>query len=262
MLVLETALAFVLGLAIGSFLNVVIWRVPRQESVLRPPSHCPRCKATLHAYDNIPLVSWVVLRGRCRSCRAAISPRYPVVELLTGLLFVGMALRFRDDAILFTAFAYLAAAGVALAAIDIDVRRLPNTLTLPSYVVGLALFSGDAIRQAQYGALVRALVGMAVLYAFYFMLAVMKPGGMGFGDVKLAGVLGLFLGYLGWGPLAAGAFLGFLLGGFAGVALMAMRRGGRKTKIPFGPYMITGGLVAVFAGHWLADAYLSVIGAR
>jgi leader peptidase (prepilin peptidase) / N-methyltransferase len=262
MLVLMTVLALLLGLAVGSFLNVVIWRLPRHESLISPGSHCPSCDVTLRVRDNVPLLSWLALRGRCRSCGASISVRYPVVELVTGLLFAALAVRFRDDAILFVAFAYLAAVGVALGAIDIDIRRLPNALTLPSYVVGLVLLGGDALRHAEYGPLPRALAGMAILYVFYFLLAVIKPGGMGFGDVKLAGVLGLFLGYLGWGQLAAGAFLGFLIGGLAGVALMAVRRAGRKTKIPYGPYMIAGALVAVFAGHWLTEAYLTAIGAR
>jgi len=183
------------------------------------------------------------------------------VELAVAALYVGLVARFHDRPSLLPALAYLCAVGVALALIDIGVQRLPNALTLPSYPIGAVLLALDAVTRGSYSHLVDAVIGMAALYAFYFLLAVLKPGGMGFGDVKLAGVIGLYLGYLGWRELAVGAFLAFLVGGAGGALLMALRRAGRKTKVPFGPYMVAGALVAVFAGHWLGTAYLHVLGA-
>jgi leader peptidase (prepilin peptidase)/N-methyltransferase len=247
--------AAVLGLAVGSFLNVVIWRVPRGESVVSPGSHCPGCGHSVRPVDNIPLVSWLALRGRCRDCRARISVRYPLVEAGTAVLFALLAVRFGWAAAL-PAFLYLGAVGVALALIDLDLKRLPNALTLPSYAVGVVLLGAAALAGGDGWSIVRALAGMAVLYVFYFLLVAVYPAGMGFGDVKLAGVLGLYLGYLGWSDLAVGAVLGFLLGGVSGAVLLATRRAGRKSAIPFGPFMIAGALLAVFAGQQIADLYL------
>ncbi len=248
-----------LGLIVGSFLNVVVWRVPRGESVVRPPSHCPNCDHAIRPRDNVPVLSWLLLRGRCRDCSAPISPRYPAVELLTGAVFGGMAARFGADAAL-PAFLYLGAVCVALALIDADTHKLPDALTLPSYVVGLALLGGAAAAGGDGGPLVRALLGMAALYAVYFVLVLLYPAGMGFGDVKLAGVLGLWLGWLGWDTWAVGWLGGFLLGGLFGVVLMAIGRAGRKSKIPYGPFMIAGALLAVYAGEPLADLWLRASG--
>lgn len=247
-------LSTVFGAIVGSFVNVVVYRVPRGESVVRPASRCPNCGEAVRARDNIPVVSWVLLRGSCRSCSSKISFRYPVVECLTATLFALIAWRIgmRWEVL---AFFYLAAVGVALSFIDLDVRRLPDALTLPSYVVGTVLLTAAAVAEHEPHRLLEAAVGMAALYLLYFALMIAKPGGMGFGDVKLAGVLGMFLGFLGWGPLAVGAFLAFLLGGFGGVALMLVGRAGRKTRVPFGPYMIAGALIAVFVGSALAHAY-------
>jgi leader peptidase (prepilin peptidase) / N-methyltransferase len=245
----------VLGLLIGSFVNVVIWRVPRGESVIRPASHCPVCDRPIAPRDNIPVVSWVLLRGRCRWCGTAISARYPAVELATAALFVVLTVRFGADAAL-PAFLYLGAIGGALWMIDIDVRRLPDQIVLPSYPVGVVLLGVAAAFTGDWGDLVRALIGMVVLYAFYFLLAFIYPAGMGFGDVKLAGVLGLYLAWLGWAELAVGAFLGFLLGGLVGLLLMLARRAGRKSQLPFGPYMLAGALLAILWGGALADLYL------
>jgi leader peptidase (prepilin peptidase)/N-methyltransferase len=250
----------VLGLVVGSFLNVVIWRVPRGESIVRPASHCPACNAAVRPRDNIPVLSWALLRGRCRDCSASISGRYPGVELLTAAVFLVLTLRFGFDAAL-PAFLYLGAAGVALAMIDLDVKRLPNAIVLPSYIVALVLLGSAGVLEGDWRNLLRALFGMAVLFAFYFLLVLVYPSGMGFGDVKLAGVLGLYLGYLGWAEVVTGGFLGFLFGGVVGGALMVLRKAGRKSQIPFGPFMLVGALVAIVAGSALADLYLhSVLG--
>jgi leader peptidase (prepilin peptidase)/N-methyltransferase len=249
--------AAVLGLVVGSFLNVVIWRVPRGESIVRPASACPSCATPIRPRDNIPVLSWLLLRGRCRSCRAPIAVRYPIVELATCALFAAIAARFGAH-VLLPAFLYLAAVGLTLAVIDLDTHRLPDVLTLPTYVVGLVLLGIGAIVQHEPWSFVRALIGMAAMYGLYLLLALVKPGAMGFGDVKLAGALGLFLGYLGWDVLVVGAFLGFLLGGVVGAAFMAARRATRKSMIPFGPFMIAGALLAVFVGNALAGVYTGV----
>ena len=247
--------ALVLGLLIGSFMNVVIHRVPRGESVVSPPSACPSCGSQIRPRDNVPVLSWLLLRGRCRDCGAPISTRYPLVELTSAALFAVMALRFGVDPVL-PAYLYLAAVGLALALIDLDCKRLPNALTLPSYVVVTVLLAGAALLGADTGALQRALLGGAAMYAVYYALCFAYPAGMGFGNVKLAGVLGLATGWLGWGAWSVAIFLGFLLGGVFGVLLVVAGRGGRKTAVPFGPFMLLGALVAVLAGQELAQAYL------
>jgi len=245
------------GLIIGSFLNVVIWRVPRGESVVRPPSHCPGCDSPIAPRDNIPVVSWLVLRGRCRHCGNRISARYPAVELLTAVLFAGTAAYFGPVAQL-PAYLYLVAVGVALALIDLDLQRLPDALTLPSYVVGAVLLGVASAVHHDWWSLLRAGIGMAALFGFYFVVAVIAPRGMGFGDVKLAGVLGLYLAWLGWGQLAVGAFAAFVVGAFVGIGLMVFNGAGRKTKIPFGPFMLVGAAIGIVAGQPIASAYTSV----
>ena len=253
--VLVAAWCGVLGLLIGSFLNVVVWRVPRGESIVSPPSHCPRCDSRIAARDNIPVLSWLLLRGRCRHCGEAISARYPMVEILTAAVFAALGARFGLDAVL-PAFLYLGAAGTALALIDLDTKRLPDVITLPSYPVAAALLAVAALAAGEWDTYLRALLGMAALYSGYFLVALISPRSMGFGDVKLAGVLGLYLGWLGWDVLAVGAFAGFFLGGVLGIALLAAKRATRKSAIPFGPFMLLGALLAVLAGEPLADLWL------
>jgi leader peptidase (prepilin peptidase)/N-methyltransferase len=246
----------VLGLAIGSFLNVVIWRVPRRESVAHPPSHCPSCNAAIRPRDNIPVVSWLLLRGRCRQCRTGISVRYPLVEAGTAALFVAFALHFGAHADL-PAYLYLAAVGISLAMIDLDLQRLPDVLTLPSYPVGLVLLGMAAVVDNAGHAYVRALLAMAALFAFYGIVWFVYPAGMGLGDVKLAGVLGLYLGWIGWGALFVGAFAAFAVGAVVSIAIVAFADGGRKTRIPFGPFMLLGVVIGTYVGHPLAHAYTS-----
>jgi leader peptidase (prepilin peptidase)/N-methyltransferase len=246
----------VFGLVIGSFLNVVIWRVPRGESVVSPPSHCPGCDAPIAPRDNVPVLSWLVLRGRCRACGTRISVRYPLVEAATGALFAAVAVRVGPHAVL-PAYLYFAAVGIALAMIDFDVKRLPDPLTLPSYPVGAALLAVAAGVDGHWWPFERALIGMAALFGFYFVVALISPRGMGFGDVKLSGVVGLYLGWIGWGALVFGAFAAFVLGGLVGIALILFAGGGRKTKVPFGPFMLLGALVGIYAGQAIGHAYSS-----
>lgn len=247
-----------LGLAVGSFLNVVIHRVPRAESLLRPGSRCTRCGDAIRPWHNVPVLSWLALRGRCASCAAPISARYPLVELATAGLFVALAVHFGWSPQL-PAYLYLAAIAVALTMIDFDVHRLPDRIVLPSYVVGAALLVPAVVVDGDWWAGLRALTAMAALGLFYFGIWFVYPGGMGFGDVKLAGVIGLYLGWLGWGPVLVGTFVGFLIGGLVGVALMLARRSGRKSQLAFGPYMLGGALLAVFAGRPIAGWYTSLL---
>ncbi len=263
----------VIGLLIGSFLNVVIYRVPLKKSIVSPPSACASCGHAIRWYDNIPLVSWLVLRGKCRDCGSRISIRYPLVELGSALFFVLVALIFVPPIVHATtlptvwagvlalvAYLYLAAISVALALIDLDTRRLPNAIVMPAYLVGTVLLASSSVLAADFGSLLGAAVGCVALGVAYLLMAVISPGGMGFGDVKLAGVLGLFLGWLGWGPLAVGAIMAFLLGGIFGIILILARRGGRKTAIPFGPWMLLGAWIGIVAGEPIWVGYLSLFG--
>ncbi|MEO8094350.1 MAG: prepilin peptidase [Pseudolysinimonas sp.] len=261
-----------LGLAIGSFLNVVVYRVPAGRS-LTPDSACPKCGTAIRRRDNVPVVSWLLLRGRCRGCHEPISARYPLVEAGTAIAFVLVALRFgppifdattTPDAVAGSlelgAFLTLTAVSIALALIDLDTKTLPNVIVLPALLAGILLLGVAALVRGDLAALAAAAIGGAGLFAFYLILALAKPGGMGFGDVKLAAVLGLYLGFLGWGNLLVGAFAAFVFGGVFGLALIVARRAGRKSQIPFGPWMIAGAWVGVFAGGFIADLYFGAVG--
>jgi leader peptidase (prepilin peptidase)/N-methyltransferase len=260
----------IFGLAIGSFLNVVVHRVPAGLSVATPPSACPKCDRPIRGADNIPVLSWFLLRGRCRDCALPISARYPVVEAVTGLLFVAVIVRFLPSsgtgsalvghALIVIALLFLMAASVALALIDLDTHTLPNRIVLPMYPVLAALLLAASALTGDWIAALRALGGLALLGGVYLALAVAVPRGMGLGDVKLAGALGLVLAYLGWGPLAVGAFGAFLLGGTFGIVLLAVRRVDRTTGIPFGPWMLLGAWVGAVAGAPIWDAYLRLLG--
>ena len=255
--------AVVMGLLIGSFLNVVVWRVPRGESIVSPPSACPRCGHPIRSRDNVPVVSWLLLRGRCRDCGEPIARRYPIVEAATGVLF-GAAAWSTGVSWVLPALLYLVAIGVALALIDLDVHRLPDAIVLPSYPVVLALLAlaswNPGGSSSLWDALLRALIGAAAMFAVYVVVVLVYPAGMGFGDVKLAGVLGLYLGWFGWGALAVGFFAPFLLGGLYAVALLVARRVGRTSGIPFGPWMILGAWVGIVAGEPVGRWYLELVG--
>ena len=266
--------AGVFGLLIGSFLNVVIWRVPRGESLL-PNSHCPKCDAPIRPLQNVPVVSWLVLRGRCANCGNRISVRYPLVEITTGVAFglvawwvtnrVGAAtLVGAADALsaiaawlVLTAYLWLAAISIALTLIDLEHQRLPDAIVLPSIAVVTVLLGLAAALTGNWAQLVSTLAGAAILFVAYFTIVLIYPRGLGGGDVKLAPLLGAALGFVGWDALAVGAFAGFVLGAFYGLSLIALRRGGRKTEIPFGPFMIAGAWLGLWVGPALMHAYLS-----
>ncbi|WP_150307839.1 prepilin peptidase [Planctomonas psychrotolerans] len=267
------AAAGILGLLIGSFLNVVIHRVPRGESVVSPASACPGCGTPIRRRDNVPVLSWLLLRGRCRDCRMGIPARYPLIELGTAIFFAVTAVRFAGalvradtgtevaaEAVVLVAYLYLAAISVALATIDLETHRLPNAIVLPAYVVGIAALAVAALLTPDAEALLRAGVGAMAMGGVYLAMAVLFAGGMGFGDVKLAGVLGLFLGWLGWGELLVGFFAAFVLGGVYSVILLASRRAHRRTGIPFGPWMLGGAWLGIFFGSHIWTAYLRFVG--
>jgi len=273
MTVVVPVLVGVLGAAIGSFLNVVIHRVPRGISVVTPPSACPQCATPIRPGDNIPVLSWLLLRARCRACSAPIAPRYAVVELVTALVFAGLAALAAPTiltaptaaasaaAVLeLVALLWFAGIAIALTAIDLDTHRLPDRIVLPSYAVLAALLGTAALLTGDGEGAARAAAGAGILFAFYLALALISPRGMGMGDVKLAGVIGLMLGWVGWAALAVGALAAFLLGGLAAVALILARRARRTTGIPFGPWMLGGAWIGILLGEPIARGYLALFG--
>ena len=255
MLVAGVILAVVMGLAFGSFANVVVHRVPRKQSIVRPASRCPSCGVELRTRDNIPVVSWLLLRGKCHNCGARISPRYPAIEILTAVLFGLAAWRIRPSTNLI-AYLPLLWVLVVLSFIDLEHKLLPNRIVAPSFVAGVALLGIAAALGPGVGAWVRALLGAAVGFGAFFVLALISPRGMGMGDVKLSAVLGLALGYLGWPRLLVGFFISFLAGAVGGIALIAARRAGMKSEVPFGPYLALGTIVSVLFGGPIVHAWL------
>ena len=240
------------GLLIGSFLNVVAYRLPRGESLVTPGSRCPSCGNPVRSYDNVPVLSWLLLHGRCRDCGEPISGRYAIVEATTAALFVAVvAVRYEQTPQLVLGLV-LVALLVPLALIDLDTRLLPNALTLPAAILAIVLGVG-----IDPGGQVERVVAGAAAGGFVLIAALLAPRGMGIGDVKLAAVLGLFLGR----EVAVAVLVALLAGVAVGVAIVA-RKGsaaGRKTAIPFGPFLALGGVVGVLAGDVLVDAYHSTL---
>jgi leader peptidase (prepilin peptidase) / N-methyltransferase len=243
------AVTGVMGAIVGSFLNVVAYRLPRHESLIAPASHCPSCSAPVRPYDNIPVLSWLLLRGHCRGCGAPISLRYPLVEGLTAALCVGAVLAHHSTASI-TLSIVLILLVVPAALIDLEHRIIPNRITalgaILALVIGLALDpTGEPER----------LIAATAAGGFLLLAALAYPGGMGMGDVKLAAVMGLFLGR----AVAPAILVGLLAGVLLGMLVMARKgtRAGRKTAVPFGPFLALGALVAVFAGQPMIDFYVN-----
>lgn len=235
------------GLLIGSFLNVVIHRLPAGESLVRPGSHCPACGAAVKPYDNLPVFSWLLLRGQCRSCGNAISARYPIVEVVTGATFAAVgAIRGLDVdlALELPFFAVL----ITVAFIDFDHKIIPNKIILPAALYGVAVTA-----MVRTGFLPEALIAGASAFLFLLVAALAYPAGMGMGDVKLAGVMGIFLG----SAVAPALLAAFASGAIVGL-LMIVREGAaaRKKGVPFGPFLAIGGLIGVLAGPSLVGLYV------
>jgi leader peptidase (prepilin peptidase) / N-methyltransferase len=243
---IAAAFAGVLGASVGSFLNVVAYRLPRRVSLIAPGSHCPGCGAGIKAYDNVPVVGWLMLRGRCRSCAGRISPRYAIVEALTALLAIAVVLT-KHSAYDIALGLVLLVVLVPVALIDLDHRIIPNKITLPAAVAALAL--GLLLKPSS---LPEHLLAGAAAGGFLLVFVLAYPRGMGMGDVKLAAVLGLFLGASAAVALLAGVALGTIVGAVV-MARVGVERG-RKTAVPFGPFLAVGGLLALFVGpailHW------------
>lgn len=243
------AFAGVLGAVFGSFLNVVVHRLPRHESIVRPASRCPKCGVSVKPYDNIPIVSWLLLRGHCRGCGEPISPRYPAVEALTAALCVGAVL-VHDSAASIALSLGLILIVIPAALIDLGHRIIPNRLTLLGAIVAIVL--GAALDPS--GEPARLIAGAAA-GGFLLIAALAYPGGMGMGDVKLAGVMGLFLG----AAVAPALLIALLSGVLVGAAIIARKgaQAGRKTAVPFGPFLAFGAIVAIYAGQPLLQLYTS-----
>jgi leader peptidase (prepilin peptidase) / N-methyltransferase len=242
----EIVAAGLLGALVGSFLNVVIWRLPRGESVVSPGSRCPACYRPIAPYDNLPIVSWLALRGRCRHCAAPISPRYPLVELLTALAFAAVVAVRGVDSGLVLELPFVASL-IALAGIDYDHKLLPNRIVYPMTVYGVT-----ATLLVDRDDLVENLIAGAGGFLFLFVALVAYPRGMGMGDVKLAGAMGLYLGL----SIVPSMLIAFLAGSVVGLAIIA-REGAqaRKKAIPFGVFLALGGIAGVVAGPELIELY-------
>lgn len=243
-----------LGLVIGSFLNVVVYRLPRGQSLLRPPSRCPKCGYALPWYDNVPVLGWLMLGGRCRKCRTAISAQYPIVEFITGVLFA-LIVWMTPDLPLMMSRLTLVCILIALFGIDLEHQILPNTITLPGIIVGM-IFSTVAAPGWK-DALLGVLLGGGLLYgiaAAYFL--VRREEGMGMGDVKMLALIGAFLG---WKAVLVTLVLSSFSGAIVGMGLMAAERGGMRLAMPFGTFLALGALAAMLVGdpliHWYGQFF-------
>src|SRR5918994_608505 len=243
------SVAGALGLLLGSFLNVVAYRLPRGESLASPASRCPGGDKPIKPYDNVPVLSWLLLRGRCRSCGTSIAWRYPLVELATALLLAltVVVVGANEDVWLGLAFVLLL---VPVTVIDLDFRVIPNKLTILGTVAALAILA-----LTRPGDIPEHLIAAVAAGGFLLVAAIAYPGGMGMGDVKLAFVMGLFLGR----DVGVALMAGLLAGSVVGAAVMARKgmKQGRKTAVPFGPFLALGSLVALFAGELIVDWYLT-----
>jgi leader peptidase (prepilin peptidase)/N-methyltransferase len=250
----ELAILGIFGLMVGSFLNVCIGRLPAGESVVRPPSHCPQCRTPIAWYDNIPVLSYLVLGGKCRACKAPISLRYPVVEIVTGAAFVLQGFAIGDDWALLAARLVFTALLIVLFGTDLETMRLPDVLTLPGIVAGLAfsLWLPPGISAA----LIGAALGAGILYAIRWLWYQWKGiEAMGLGDVKMLAMIGAFLG---WQQVLVVLFLASLAGALIGLTLAAIRARTMASKLPFGTFLALGAYVASLAGEPLMRWYLGL----
>ena len=248
---LVIAIVFIFGAIVGSFLNVCIVRVPQRRSIARPPSHCPQCKAGIAWYDNVPLVSYLVLRGRCRACGVRISPLYPAVEVLTGALAVALWMRL-GPGLAFAGYFVFAAALITITFIDLDHRIIPDVISLPGIALGLAVsFVSPLV--APLDAFIGALAGGGVLLGIALAYeAIRGHEGMGGGDIKLLAMIGAFLG---WQSLFVTLMVASIVGSLIGVALMIRQGADAKLAIPFGPFLACGALVHLFFGDRILAFY-------
>ena len=251
-------LAFIFGITFGSFLNVLIYRLPREISIISPGSHCPQCKKPVKPYDNIPILSYLILRGKCRHCGARISPRYMLVELLAGLLVVFSIYYFGLNVKGFAA-AYLSLIFIAVFFIDLEFTIIPDIFTFPGIVIGLAV----SFLPGAFVGWKESLIGIAVGGGVFLLVGklgelVFKKEAMGLGDVKFAAMLGAFLG---WKSLLLIFILASFLGSVIGLAIIAFsaRDKRRSTYVPFGPFLVVAGIITIYLGNTIINAYLNFI---
>lgn len=254
-MIVASVICALFGLIAGSFANVVALRIPAGGSVVKPRSSCPACGHEIRWHDNIPVVSWFLLRRRCRDCATPISVRYPVVEAGTAALFATVPLALGVTWVV-PAYLWFVGVLVVLTVTDIDHKLIPNRILFPSTAIGAVLLAAGAFADGDAGLLPRALGGGAGYFAALFVLAILARGGFGFGDVKLAFFIGLFAGYLGWGHVAVAGVGSFLIGGVLSVLLLVTRIRGRKDYIPFGPWMVMAALVTLWWGDAIVDWWL------
>ncbi|MBN1881406.1 MAG: prepilin peptidase [Deltaproteobacteria bacterium] len=245
---------FFFGLIIGSFLNVCIYRLPREQSIVHPGSCCPECKEPIRWYDNIPLISFIALRGKCRGCARPISWRYPIVELLTGLVCTGLFYLY-GPSVPFVIYFILSASLIVVTMIDVDFQIIPNVISIPGILIGFALsFLNPEIswKESALGILVGG--GFLALTALGYYLWT-KEEGMGMGDVKLLAMIGAFLGI---GGVFFTILLGSIVGSICGIFMHMRHSGDEKMKIPFGPFLSLGAVCFIFFGRTLMDMYLGM----
>ena len=247
----------VAGLVIGSFLTVVVDRVPQGGSVNAPPSRCGSCGLRLGPLDLVPVVSWLALRGKCRRCRAPIGIDPIVIELTNVTLFVLMAIRFDDMRAALPAYCILMAVLVAQTWIDLKTQRLPREITYTGIILGAVALSIAAIVIAEPERIWMMVLGAAIALVAMWLIYTLSRGGMGDGDVRLAPLLGMYLGWLNPGIVLPGLFFGFIAGAVVGVAMMAIDRAGRRTAVPFGPFLAVGTIVGIFVGQHFVDLVLA-----
>lgn len=245
----------IFGLLIGSFLTVVVDRVPRGASVVKPGSACGACGLELGPRDLVPVFSWLALRGKCRRCKAQIGVEPLILEIATSSLFVAFAVKF-DLSWELGAFCALGAGLIALSWIDLHTKRLPREIIYVTAILGVPLLSVAALVRHEPRRMWMMLLGAGIALTFMGLVYVLSKGGMGDGDVRLSPLLGAYLGWINPGFVGVGLFLGFLSGAAVGVALMIVGRAGRKTAVPFGPFLALGTLAAVWVGQPFIDVIL------
>lgn len=239
---------FFIGASLGSFSNVCIYRIPLQLSIIRPRSYCPTCKAPLRVLDNIPVLSYLFLKGKCRNCQCTISWRYPAVEFLTAIFYLFLYIKF--DVSVFIIYALLVTSLIIITFIDLDYQIIPNVITLPGILIGLGttyFFLPHSITNA--------LIGLLGGGGLLLLMAIIYPGGMGGGDIKMVAMLGAFLG---WQKVFLTIFIGSLIGSIVGITLILLKKQGRKSKIPFGPYLAMGAIQSIFFGSSMVEYYIKL----
>jgi leader peptidase (prepilin peptidase)/N-methyltransferase len=256
-----TVIILIFGLIVGSFVNVCIYRLPRNISIIRPSSACPSCNTPIKPWDNIPILSYILLKGKCRKCGESISLRYPIVELLNGLFYIAVLNYFGLGWHLPFLFAFVSAM-IVITFIDFDFQIIPDAITLPGIVIGMISASFILPDPFHYTSLLNegiegivgfknSLIGFLLGGGLYYLIAVLSRGGMGGGDIKMMAMVGAFIG---WKAVLLTTFIGSLVGSIVGIFLMVFKGKGRKTKIPFGPFLALGAIITLFWGgkilHW------------